>query len=148
MPMRTSCPGGEQRPVAGDALEDLSAAVYELDAGPCDEVPHCRGGEYLASLREGADTGADVYRQAREVVTADFAFADVDSGADLYPKRTRAVGDCLRAANSAGRTVEGREHAIAGRVDLPAVELFELNADHRVVAVEEGAPVLIANFSE
>jgi hypothetical protein len=27
----TSGPGGEQRPVAGDALEDLSAAVYELD---------------------------------------------------------------------------------------------------------------------
>src|SRR5438132_1224998 len=65
---RLSCFSGEESPLVGDAFQRSRPAVGELDAGTGDEVLDGRGDEYLAGLRERADTRADVHRDTREVI--------------------------------------------------------------------------------
>ena len=65
-------------------------------------------------------------------------------GPDLQPNRPHAIGDCPRTAYGPGRTVEGRQKAVAGGVNLPATEALELHAHLGVVALEQLAPALVA----
>src|SRR6266508_4268832 len=55
------------------------------------------------------------------------------------------VSTPVLAADRPGRAVEGGEHAVAGRVDLPPAEAPELPAHSRVVAVEQRPPAPIAD---
>ena len=101
-----------------------------------------------AGLCERADAGTDVYRDARQVVAAYFAFADVDAGTQVDSVSDARCGDCVGAAHRSRWSVEGCEEAVTGGVDLLTSEPFELRSDDRVVLVELGPPPLIADFGE
>ena len=73
-----------------------------------------------------------------------FHLAGVDTGTHLRPKRLHGVADRQPAANRARRSVEDREEAVTGGVDLLAVEARQLATDHFVVPVEELGPVAVA----
>ena len=74
---------GEHLPVAGNALEGVAAPVVERDAAAGNEVAHSRRHVDLAGTRERRDPCADVHGDARDVVAAQHALADVQPGPDL-----------------------------------------------------------------
>ena len=72
---------------------------------------------------ERADARGDVHRHAADVIADQLALAGVDADADLDAELAGGGGDRQRAAQRArGRPVEGREEAVADRLDLAAAE--------------------------
>src|SRR5206468_5668421 len=59
-------------------------------------------------------------------------------------ERRHRLAELGRAADRPGRPVEGREEAVAGRVDRAAAEANELAAHELMVALEQLAPSAIA----
>jgi len=80
-----------------------------------------------------------------KIVTHHLALARVNTGADLDTKRLRRIDDGSAAANRAGRSVEARKEAVAGRVDLAATMAFELLAHGEAMMLEKLLPSAIAH---
>src|SRR5204862_92143 len=73
-----------------------------------------------------------------------FCLARVKSGSDREPAGAHRLGDRGRAADAAGGAVERRDEAVADGVDLVSAEALELTPDQRVVALEQVAPLAVA----
>ena len=122
----------------------MRSAWRECDACARREIFDHTGDENFAGPAQGGDPRPDMHRNAGEVAALHVALARVHAGADLEPERADGLGDGQRAANRAGRAVEVRDEAVAGRLRFaPSVTLDEL-ADHRVVPRQQVAPPVVA----
>src|SRR5256885_5072605 len=133
-------------PLAGDALERVSAAVREPEPRAGDEVAPRARPQALAGPGERRDAGADVHGDPAELRPHHLTFARVEAGADLEAERAHALADRARGPHRARRAIEGREEAVASRVDLAPAELRQVLAHQRVVGVEQVAPLAVAQL--
>src|SRR3954451_20659080 len=140
------CAGGGSvdAPGAGYALELVFASVGHGEARSDDEVLDGLGDEDLAGAGEGRDAGADVDGEPADVVADLFDLPGVKSGADREPRVAR-VGDLQCAPYGAGGTVEGREEAVAERLDRAASPAVDASTDEVLVSVEELRPCVVAH---
>lgn len=122
----------------------MAAAVTEAQPGARYQVLHGTGHQDLARTRERGDSGADVNGNAAHLIPHDLALAGMEPGADVDPERPDVVGDRAGAADTARRTVEGRQEAVTGRVDFTAPEPLEITPDNGVMAVQQVAPAAVA----
>ncbi len=88
------------------------------------------------ALRGAHHPRTDVNGDASHFVTDQLALPGVKSGADLESERPDCIPDGEAAANASGRTIEGREKAIAGGVDLSPTKALQLLADRGVMPLE------------
>lgn len=65
----------EQFPFAGNALQDVSAAILESDSRAVDEVLNRAGRQDFAGAGLGSDSRSDVDCDSTDVVASSFAFA-------------------------------------------------------------------------
>src|SRR3954466_5667064 len=132
------CPGGGSVDVPGTwyAFELVSASVAHIEAGSDDEVLDGLGDENLAGAGEGRDAGADVDGEPANVVADAFDFPGMESGADRKPGAAR-VGGLQCASHGAGGAVEGRQEAVAERLDGATSPAVDPRTDEVLVAVEE-----------
>ena len=77
---------GEETPLAGDALQCMSSAVDESEAGTGNEVLDGRGDENLVRLRTPRDAGSEVYRNSQHLVAHHLAFAGVQARPNCDPR--------------------------------------------------------------
>jgi hypothetical protein len=86
-----------------------------------------------------------VHGHAADVIVDQLALAGVDADTDLDAQIAGGGVDRQRAAQGArGRPVEGRQEAIANRLDGAPTEARELLADRLVVLGEQIAPATVA----
>ena len=78
----------------------MAASVGELDVRARDQVAHGASNKRLAGTSECRDSGSDVYRDAGEVETAQFALASVETGSNTKVESARTVGDRLGTADN------------------------------------------------
>src|SRR5262249_7758392 len=116
----------EQAPLVGDAAQRVGAAIAEPQARACDEVLHGAGYQDLVRRGERRDARADVHRDSDDALARELALAGVQPRAQLEAHRAHALAHGDGAADGARRTVEGREEAVTGAVDLAAAERGEL----------------------
>src|SRR6266481_2851677 len=76
----------------------------------------------------------------------DAALHEAQARADLEAERAHRLADGQRTAHRACGTVEGREEAVARRVNLPAAEAAQLQAYGGVVPLEQVAPGAVAEL--
>ena len=69
----------------------------------------------------------------------------MESGPDLDVEYLQRVSDRRGGLNGTGRSIEGGEESVAGRVQLLALEPRELATDDRVMSLEELAPRRVAD---
>jgi len=77
------------------------------------------------------------------VAVGDLALAGVEPGPDLELEWTERVADRRRCENRPRRPVEGGEEAVAGRVELAALEAGELAADDSVMPLQQLPPLRV-----
>ena len=77
-------------------------------------------------MRHGGDAGAGMHGDAMRLSARQLDFPRVQSGPDLEAERAHRVADAAGAADRASRSVERREEAITGRVDLAPTECAQL----------------------
>src|SRR5262245_12666237 len=68
----------------------------------------------------------------------------MDAHTHLETEPPHASRNGLRAADRASRSLEGREKAVAGRVDLLTRVAAQLLADEHVVALDKPAPGVVS----
>src|SRR5207344_509465 len=102
--------------------------------------------EHLARIRASCDARTDVDGDAGHLPVGELDLSGVQPGPDVQSERTHGLDDRARAPDRPRRPVEGREEAVARRVDLVPVEARELVANGRVVLLEEVAPPTIAEL--
>src|SRR5438876_66557 len=135
---------GVQRPFSLHPLEAMDAALHEAQARSRDQILQSAGDQHLARVRRGGHAGADVHGDTAHVVAPQLALAGVQAGADLEAEWAHRLADGQRTAYRACGTVEGREEAVARRVNLPAAEAAQLLAYGGVVPLEQIAPGAVA----
>src|SRR5438876_3093232 len=91
-----------------------------------DEIAHRARDEDLVRARRGHDPCGCVHVDPARLAVMDLALADVQTGARLEPDGLGRVSDRISASDRLSRAVEGREEAVAGRVDLMAAVSREL----------------------
>src|SRR4051812_29625895 len=116
---------GKDLHLAGKPLQLVHSTVFELDARAGDEILDGAGDEHLARPGERGHACTRVDGNAGDVAVVELALAGVEPGTNREPERHHAVADGGRAPDRASRAVEGREEAVAGRVDLVAAEALE-----------------------
>src|SRR5581483_8043003 len=79
-----------------------------------------------------------------DAVASKLDLPGVDAGTDLDVERPEGVAYGEGALDGATGTVEGRQEAIAGGIDLPTAETLELLSHRLVMALEQVAPVSVA----
>src|SRR5581483_8469844 len=89
------------------------------------------------------DTRADVHRDAAYLALDHLALAGVQARPHVDSELVHAVRDRTRAPDPARRPVEGREEAVAGRVELAAAVPGELLPHERMVPLDELAPASV-----
>jgi hypothetical protein len=104
---------------ARKALELVLAGVLDLEIRSLKEADRSSGDEHLPGLREGSDTGDCMHGDAADVAGLALDLARVDAGADQQPVVLGAVANCGGAPDSARRTVEEGQEAVARGRDLP-----------------------------
>ena len=110
--------------------------VEKVKAGTRDEVLYRARHEDLTGRRLRHDARAGMDGDAGKLVVNALALSGVEADAGFDTEASHRVADTLGTADGAGGAVEGREEAIAGRVDLaPSVEL-DLVTNDRMVATE------------
>src|SRR5688572_15660093 len=133
-------------PVARNALERMDAAIPELEARPRHQVFDRVGHQDLAALRQSGHARANVDGDPTQLGANHFALAGVDTGTNVEAKPSDALGHGARSADRTRRTVEGRQEAVTGGVDLASAIPRELAADDVVVRPEEVGPAAIAEL--
>ena len=125
--------------VAAPGLEDERAADHQAGGRARDQD--------LARPGACSDPRCDMDRHARDVLADQLTLAGVQPDADLYAHPGRRRDDRLCAAQRRrGRSREGRQEAISGRLHLSALKSGELPADELVVPGEEVSPAIVAQL--
>ena len=70
----------------------------------------------------------------------------MDTRSDLDPELPDPVRDRAGASDRVRRTIEAREEAVAGRIELPSPEALQLCANDRVVTADQIAPPLVTEL--
>src|SRR5215207_1581679 len=128
------------------ALEVVHAAVLEDDPRARDEVAHRARDEDLVGRGESGDAGPDAERDPGEVLAVALDLPGVEPRAHGEAEAPQPAADRRGAADPAARALEGRQEAVAGRVDLVAAEALELVAHEAMVGVEQVPPAAVAQL--
>src|SRR5262245_9269923 len=137
---------GIQPPLSRNALQLVGAALVELDSRTGHEVLDRGGDEHFTRLGERGDPRSRRDRDPAELAVDALELAGVEAGPHLEPERADRVANRGRALDRAPGPVEGREEAVARRVQLLAAEAHELAAHERVVARQQLAPRSVAEL--
>ena len=137
---------GVEVPLARDTFELVIAAVGECEAGSGDEVSDGAGYEDFAGLCQSGDTRADRDSYASDLAVGNFAFAGVQSGANLDAQFGDSFRNCLCACDRAGWAVEPCEKAVTGGIHFNAAESGKLPANQVVVSLQETPPLAVAQL--
>ena len=132
-------------PRSRDALQHACAPRDEVDAGTADELPHRRGDEDLAGIRQREQARRDRDAETRDIVAACFDLARVHARADADPEFAESLACRERGAQRAGRRLEHGQRAVAGRLDPASLPRLDRGAQHRVVPIEQRAPARVAH---
>jgi hypothetical protein len=124
----------------------MLAPVFERDPRARDEVANGARHKHLPGTRSAGHAGSRVHRDAADLVSHQLALAGVDARPDLDPELANAFPDRPRCADGTRRPVQGREKAVAGRVDLAATEAVELAPDARMMLADDLAPAPVAEL--
>src|SRR5215218_4140301 len=135
-----------QAPFARHAAQLTLATILEADSGPDHEILHRAGDEHLVRPSAMHHPRSDVHCEAAEVAIHHLELARVQSGAHLQPQRAHRLGHRGGAADRPRRSVEGREEAVAGALDLPAAMALERLPEQRVVALQQETPAPVAHL--
>jgi hypothetical protein len=124
----------------------MDAPFLEVQSGACDKVGDGSGNEDFSGLGEGCDPSARVHRDAADSLSHDFYLAGVDSDPHLEACRPRLTAQLKPAAHGASWTVEGREKAVSGHVDLATPKTRQLRADHLMMVFQQLPPLAIPDL--
>jgi hypothetical protein len=105
-------------PLSGHALELYVTSVSEGQPGTGDQVLDGARNDNFIGLRLRRDTRPDMHGNAAHLPGHDLALAGVQPCADMQPQLPYPATDRLRAPDGARGSVEGREEAVPGGVDL------------------------------
>src|SRR5207253_10031430 len=83
---------------------------------------------------------------AANVIPHHLALARMQAGTNADSGRVGGSEDRAGAMDRAGRAVERSEEAVAGRLDLAAVEADQRLAHSALVALQQLAPLLVAEL--
>src|SRR5437764_9771908 len=127
-------------PAVGDALQLVLAGIFEDEARARHEILDGRGDEHLRPIRDRRDPRTDVHRDPADLPVDRLDLTCVQPCADLDPEWANGLDDRLRAFDPTSRPIEGREEAVARRVDLCTTESAELLPDESVVSFQQVLP--------
>src|SRR6266516_7965744 len=148
VPLRRSfLPAAGERveaPLAGHALQRLGAAILEREAGTGNEILDGLRHEHFAGAGLRGDARADVDGESGHLVADDLALTSVDAGPNLDPVFAQRAGNGVGAANRAHRSVEGREEAVPGGIELASPEAVEQAADDGMMLAERVRPRVVS----
>jgi hypothetical protein len=105
-------------PFSRHTLELYVTSVSEGQPGTSDQILDGARNDNLIWLCLCSDARPDMHGNAAYLPVHDLALAGMQSGADMQPQLPYPVADRLRAPDGARRSVEGREEAVPGGVDL------------------------------
>src|SRR5687767_3852751 len=111
----------------------MGTAIGERKPGAGDEVYYRARHEHFTRSCQILHPAPDVNGDARHVVSGQLDLARVHAGPHVEPELAHAVDDRARATHGPGRSVEGREETISGRVDLPSTLSFKLLSNDPLV---------------
>src|SRR5262245_13774570 len=101
----------EELPVAGDALQMVGAAIFEGEAGACDQILYRARDQHLAGSGFGGDPSACVHRDARHLAVHELALARVQAKTHSQAKLGHGPGEGARTADRSCGAVERGEEA-------------------------------------
>jgi hypothetical protein len=87
-----------------------------------------------------------VDRDSSEIVTAAFTLAGVQAASHIDTEFRNPLGERGGAPNGPCRPVECGQEAVAGVFDFAALKIGDLFAGDRVMALEQLAPMAVAEF--
>jgi hypothetical protein len=122
------------------------AALRELDSGSRNEIPDGARDQHLSRPGDRRHARSDVDGDAGHSVSAHFALARVQAGADLDAEAAHRVANGASAADRPRWAVERGQKAVAGLSYLRLAPALELATDEDVVAVQQVTPLAIAEF--
>jgi hypothetical protein len=122
----------------------VRAPILEGEPRAGDEVSDGRRHEHLAWLRVRGDSGTRVHRDPGHLPVDELALSGVQADAHVEPELAHGLGDRTSALDRPGRTVEGCEETVAGRIHFLAAEPDQLPAHQLVVAQQKLSPGPVA----
>ena len=136
---RSSRHGGPEVPLAGHAAQLVAPALLEAQPGADDEVLDRARDEHLAGAGAAAITRAAMWTASPPTSSPIVSISPVCSPARrASPSAGDLGGDGVRGAHGAGRAVEGREEAVADRLDLAPAVAAQAGAHDAVVRGRAG----------
>ncbi|MGQ0745070.1 MAG: hypothetical protein ACT4OS_12225 [Acidimicrobiales bacterium] len=118
----------------------MDASVLEAQPGTSGEVSHGSTGQHLTGARERGDPGADVDAEPAPIVSPSLALARVEASSDRQPVGREGGDEVERASGGLRRSVEHREHPVAGVLHSRAATRDDVSATDGFVQVELAAP--------
>jgi hypothetical protein len=100
----------------------MHSAILEGQPRIAHDVADGAGDEHFTGRRVARDLGRDFDRGAGEDRAIHRALAGVEAGGHRHPEARRGLGEGGRAADGAGRTVEGVDDLVARRLERAATE--------------------------
>src|SRR6188474_556875 len=133
-------------PLAVETLELVSTAVLEPEAARLgDRACHIRDEDLARSCRRHDARGL-MHGHAADVVVDELDLAEVHARPHLQTVPMCKPLDRKRTAERLRRTVEGREEAVAGRLDLATAVALELRPRSHEVLGEEPTPPRVSDL--
>src|SRR5262245_50001472 len=114
--------GSVELPGIFDALQLMKSSIFKAKGGTRDEVAHSPRNEHFTRACKCADSGRDVHRDTAEIAAAELNLAGVQPCSHGESECFGRVVEVKRAADAAGRPVEGCHEAVAGVLDDFAAE--------------------------
>jgi hypothetical protein len=121
----------------------VAAAVVELKAGACDEVPDCTGNEDFTGAGKVRNPCGGMHGYATNVIIPDLDLAGMEAAAHFDSKGSEFLDDCGGAAHAAGRAVKGGKEAVAKRLDLASAVTRQFLTHRLVVPCQQNAPIAV-----
>jgi hypothetical protein len=138
----------EETPLRKEPFEFLDSAIFEGEPGCLGKCLHLLRNENLVRRGPADDACRLVQGDAPQAVADELQLADVDPGAHPQSVTTGCGLDVRDAAHSGRRRGEGRQHAVAHRLDFTAAEAFQNRPYRFIVPREKIPPVRVADASE
>src|SRR5688572_25873296 len=131
----------EELPFGFHAFEGVKTAGVEAHSRAAHQIANSAAHHHFAGVGGRRHSRRDVDRDTGEVTPPPFALTRVNADAN----RQTSGNDRVRTPDRLRRTLEGRQEAVAGCVDLPTTEATDLCPHRGVVAVKLCAPRSVAH---